>query len=348
MSKFTSVLASPTMAKRVSRRSLLKSMAVAGSGLFLMRTNVCQAQESRRTPGLIYKFVNYTSGAFADDQCFWSLNGGRDWQSFAKEPTVFCPVGNGRVYFRLGAAPKNLDDRQAYWDFIEYANGGGKWNGNTTQVDAFCIPMTIELGQKKLGIAESRRKLFETFRRDAPKEFQPCAKSDFFILSPCRAGFGKDDPNGKYFDKYVAAVWSMYAKEKETPSGQWTGKVVDGALIYTPVNGGKPLRCARKPSTQEIFLGSGVLGSNPQFCAAINRHVLADPADWRIPAKFYQGEPCNWYSRFFHEHSLDRKAYGFCYDDVCEQAAFFSGNGQAVIVTLNWDRKSPPQYPHED
>ncbi len=47
----------------------------------------------------------------------------------------------------------------------------------------------------------------------------------------------------------------MYATEKETRSGQWTGKVVDGALIFTPVNGGKPLHCARKPNTQEILLG---------------------------------------------------------------------------------------------
>ncbi len=340
MSKFTSELVSPilfTMTKQVSRRSLLKGMAAAGSSLFLMQASPCQAQEPRRTHRLIYTFVNHTSGAFADDQCFWSLDGGRNWHSFAKEPTVSCPVGNGRVYFRLGVAPKNLDDRRSYWDFIEYAYGSGTWNGNTTQVDAFCIPMTIEQGPKRLGIAESRSKLFEIFRKKAPKEFQPCAKSDFFILSPCRAGFGKDGPNGKYFDQYVEAVWSMYGREKRTPTGRWFGKVVDGALIFTPVDGGKPLRCAGKPSTQDIFLGTGVLGNNPQFCAAINRHVLADPADWRTPAKFYQAAPCNWYAKFFHEHSLDHKAYGFCYDDVSEQAAFFSGKGKNLIVTLYWD-----------
>jgi hypothetical protein len=133
-------------------------------------------------------------------------------------------------------------------------------------------------------------------------------------------------------------VWNEYVKEKKTRSGLWTGKVGDGALIFMPVDGGKPLRCDRKPNTQEVFLGTGALGGNPQFCAAINRHVLADPADWRNPAKFYQAEPCNWYSKFFHEHSLDHKAYGFCYDDVSEQAAFFSGKGQNLTVTLYWDR----------
>jgi hypothetical protein len=328
------------MTKQVSRRSLLKGIAAAGSGFFLSQANLCQAKEPKQRDGLIYTFVNRTSGAFADDQCFWSLNGGRKWHSFAKEPTVACPTGNGRVYFRLGTAPMNLDDRRAYWDFIEYAYGSGTWHGNTTQVDAFCIPMTIELGEKKLGITQSRSKLFETFRKEAPKEFKPCAESDFFILSPCRAGFGKDGPNGHYFDKYVEATWNMFAREKKTPSGNWIGKVVNGALIFTPVAGGKPLRCERQPTTQEVFLGTGVLGSNPQFCAAINRHVLADPADWRIPAKFYQVEPCNWYARFFHEHNLDHKAYGFCYDDVTEQAAFFSGKGQNLIVTLYWGQKA--------
>ncbi len=112
-------------------------------------------------------------------------------------------------------------------------------------------------------------------------------------------------------------------------------------MIFTPVDGGKSIRCGSKPSTQDVFLGTGVLGSNPQFCAAINRHVLADPADWKNPAKFYQAEPSNWYSRFFHEHSIDHKAYGFCYDDASEQAAFFSGKGQQLIVTLFWDAKPP-------
>ena len=324
----------------ISRRTLLKGIASTSSGVLLGQSILARAAEPRQSGGLTYTFVNGTGGTFGDDQCYWSLNGGRDWRSFAKEPTAPCPNGNGRVYFRLGKAPKNFDDRRAYWDFIEYAYGGGVWHGNTTQVDAFCIPMTIELGTKKLGIAESRRKLFEAFRKNAPKEFQPCAKSDFFILSPCRAGFGKNGPNGRYFDDYVDSVWRMYAKERPTPSGKWSGRVDDGALVFTPASGGKPLRCPRKPDTQEVLLGSGILGGNPQFCAAINRHVLADPADWKTPDRFYQAEPCNWYAKFFHEHSIDHKAYGFCYDDVSEQAAFFSGTERNLTVTLNWDR--PP------
>jgi len=286
---------------------------------------------------LKYKFVNKTNGKFTDDQCFWSLDTGRTWHSFSKESSVPCPTGNGRVYFRLGVAPKNFGDFTTFWDFIEYAYQNDTWNGNTTQVDAFCIPITIELGGRKVGMNQSRSKLFDTFRKEAPKEFKACVKDDAWILSPCRAGFGKDGPNGKYFDSYVEEVWEMYVRERETPSGEWSGKVVDGALTFTPMNGGKAMNCAKKPSTQDIFLGTGVLARNPQFCAALNRHVLADPADWKNPSKFYKAEPCNWYSKFLHEHALDHKSYGFCYDDVSEQAAFFSGKGAEVVVSLYWD-----------
>jgi len=158
-------------------------------------------------------------------------------------------------------------------------------------------------------------------------------------MSPCRAGFGKDGPQGKYFDKYVDEVWAMYATERMTPSGKFIGKVVNGALTFIPMNGGS-YTCASKPSTQDVFLGTGVLATNPQFCAAFNRHVAADPADWSDPAKFYQESPCNWYSKFLHRHSIGYKAYGFCYDDAGDQAAYFAGKGAEVVVTVYWDRRS--------
>ncbi len=318
------------------RRRFLTSALAFGAGAALAPVAL-GAKKPAPAGGLVYSFVNRTGGNFTDEQCFWSLDGGRQWHSFAESPTTPCPGGNGRVYFRIGAAPRNFDDRNACWDFIEYAYGGGVWHGNTTQVDAFCIPLTIELGRQKLGIVEPRNKLFEAFRNEAPTEFKACVKDDKWILSPCRAGFNKGGPHAHYFDKYIDEVWSMYADEKPTPSGKWIGHSAGGALTFTPARGGKPVTCPRKPTTQDAFLGEGVLAGNPQFCAAINRHVLADPADWRDPAKFYQADPCNWYAKILHEHTIDHKCYGFCYDDVSEQAAFFSGKGDTLTVTLNWD-----------
>ena len=112
------------MMKQLSRRSFLKGAAAVGGGSFLLPATFTQAQAAARGNGLSYTFVNKTGGRFADDQCFWSLDGGRAWRSFAQAPSVPCPGGNGRVYFRLGAAPKNLDDRHAYWDFIQPSRAG--------------------------------------------------------------------------------------------------------------------------------------------------------------------------------------------------------------------------------
>lgn len=286
--------------------------------------------------GQSYKFVNHT-GKFTDDECFWSLDGGKTWNSFAKEPTVPCPHKNGRVYFQVGKEPKKMDDHDSRWDFIEYASNGKVWNGNTTQVDAFGLPLTVEMGDKKVGVTESRDALFADFLKNAPGDFKSCVKDQWRIVSPAAAAFGEKGTSAHYFDAYIDGVWAMYATEKKTPSGKYTGKVTDGALTFTPVGGGKAYTCKSKPTTQEALRGTGVLASNPRFCAAINRHVLADPADWDNAAAYYKAEPCNWYAKFMHEHNFGNKAYGFCYDDDGGQAAFFSAKGDEVLVTLYWN-----------
>jgi hypothetical protein len=316
-------------------------LALTASMALLAPVIAAETPKSVTAHGPLYRLVNRT-GRFSDAECFWSLDDGKEWHSFAKEPTVPCPLGNGRLYFRLGAAPTDFGDRKAYWDFIEYASENGEtWHGNTTQVDAFCLPITIEMGTNRVGISESRQALFEQFRAQAPAPFKSCVLGNWRILSPCAATFGTDGPNAHYFDAYIDEVWAIYANGKKTPSGKWIGKVTDGALIFTPVGEGKPLICKRKPTSQDAFMGTGELATNAVFCAAINRHVLADPADWRNPATYYQKEPCNWYAKFLHEHSIGNKAYGFCYDDVVEQAAFFSGKGKEVIITLTWDATAP-------
>ena len=198
-------------------------------------------------------------------------------------PTA-CPGGNGRVYFRLGHGAQEPRRSPRLLGLHRVRLRRRPWNGNTTQVDAFCIPITIDLGDKKLGITESRSKLFKAFRR-APPQGVPGLRQGRTSGSSRRAGPGsaRTGPTAGTSTSTSTTVWNMYAKEKKTPSGKYTGKVVDGALTFTPVDGGKPRRVPRNPTTQEIFLGTGVLGGNPGFCAAINRHVLADPADWRNP-----------------------------------------------------------------
>jgi hypothetical protein len=320
-------------------------LVIAGLITTTLPTPAQETQKPKDDHGPLYRFVNRT-GKFSDKECFWSLNNVNDWHSFADNPSAPCPLKNGRLFFYVGKTPpKNQGDRSTCWDFIEYASNlskeGPAWHGNTTQVDAFCLPITVQMGNKIVGNTGPRTTLFEQFRKEAPEPFKACVIDDKWIVSPCAtANFRKGGPNADYFKAYIDEVWAMYAEEKKTPSGKWIGKVEGDTLTFKAVNGGKTYSCKAKPSTQDAFQGTGVLATNPRFCGAINRHVLADPADWDTSSAYYKAEPCNWYAKFLHEHSIDHKAYGFCYDDDGGQAAFFSATGPELTVTLYWD--TPP------
>ncbi len=283
-----------------SRRDFLKVAGAAGAGLVMAPSLLAAAKKGGDQPAdsgtPFYQFVNATKGAFTDDQIGWAWSDRGPFTPLSQAATAPNKSGNGRLYFQL----KN--NKGEWKDFIEWAGGGNRWNGNTTQVDEFIIPMTIEMGNKKLGITESRKALFEAFLKECPKEFKNCVIGDKAIVSPFKADMGTGKPFAKYFEPYVA-------------------EVMPGSNL----------------TTKNILLGEGPLGNNPGLCAAFNRHVVENKADWRNPAKFYLKEPCNWYSKFLHEHTIDHKCYGFCYDDFAEQAAFFGATGDKLIVTIYWD-----------
>ncbi len=325
-----------------TRRDFLKIAGATGAGLVLAPTILGskKAAAAAGDNGGYYTFVNKTNGKWKDTEIFWSKDGGNSWHDITQPAEN---GGNGRMYFYVGKQPRNFDDWESYWDFVEYNSGGRRWVGNTTQVDAWCLPITLEIGNHKVGITGPRTKMFDEFRKECPKEFKNCVLGDYWIVSPFKADMGTGKPFENYFEKYVDDLWAKYAQETKTPSGKFTGKVEGGALTFTPVEGvkfagdQKGLTCRAKPTTKNILLGEGVLGGSPSFCAAFNRGVADDPADWRDASKFYQKEPCNWYSKFLHKHSIDNRAYGFCYDDYAEQAAYFAGEGDHLVVTFYWD-----------
>jgi Beta-1,3-glucanase len=288
-------------------------------------------------PANFYSIVNNTNGKFTDEQVSWTLNG-KTFTPLSQSSGAPAKMGGGgRLYIKLTG-----NDGETYKDFIEFSHNKAGWFGNTTQVDAFVIPMTLEVfdadgTSKKVGITESRTALFQAFKKETPAEFQSCVEGTKQIVSPHRADFRPGKTNADYYTKYIDDVWQTYATETKTPGG-WTGQVVDGALIFTPPNGGKPFKCPRKPTSEEAFLGSGILGGLPVFCAAINRHVLADPADWHNRDKYYLAGPANFYAKFWHDHSINGKAYGFCYDDVNQQDTLIHApKPTKVVITVNWD-----------
>ena len=247
-----------------------------------------------------------------------------------------------RIYIKMTTG------NETYTDFIEFAHVASGWWGNTTQVNEFVIPLTMEIfdadgKSRKVGITESRSALFEAAKKELPKEFQSCIKGTQRIVAPCRgdvepyvgSDFDKGKPYAKYFDQYIDEVWDKYATEK-TENG-WTKKVAGTALTFTGPKGEKEV-CPRKPTTREAFLGTGIMTGLPKFCAAINRHVLGEPEYWKDASKYYLAAPANYYAKFLHDHSINHKSYGFCYDDQNGQDTMLHSVKPAkLITTLNWD-----------
>jgi len=85
-------------------------------------------------------------------------------------------------------------------------------------------------------------------------------------------------------------------------------------------------------------MANGVAGNTPQLqdenaiqlqlenqiCAATNRGVLLAPANWANASAYYSSSPANFYSQFWHQHSVGGLAYGFSYDD---------NNNQSTTIT---------------
>ncbi len=67
-------------------------------------------------------------------------------------------------------------------------------------------------------------------------------------------------------------------------------------------------------STTALELGA-------EFCAAFNRGVAMNTAEWYNPAAYYTGAIKNDYAGFFHAISLNHLAYGFAYDDINDQSS---------------------------
>jgi hypothetical protein len=251
--------------------------------------------------------LNRTNGQYPDSQVYWSFNG--QTHSIADQPYFDMPANSsGRMYFYLGSPAGQ------YYDFIEFTIGPDAFNGNTTRVDAWGLPLAIRLhshtGQEvQLGDSQD---LFTTSRDQVFQEFQNAVPSQFKVLAQTQAPYriiapGSDPSfrtggvNANYFTAYASSVG-----------------------VNEP--------------TSNIFGCAGSLAGNPSMCAALNRHTATLPAaQQQDPTQFYSGDPANWYAKFWHDHGINHLAYGFPYDDVAGQAAYTSmQDPQWMQVAVGW------------
>ncbi|WP_229504870.1 glycoside hydrolase family 64 protein [Massilia mucilaginosa] len=269
----------------------------------------------------------------------------------------------------LGYAGANIENPSdpnidVYFDFIEMSIGAKDgFFGNTTRVDHFGFPLTLRLQglggyDQTVGETETRASIMAQFVASVPAQFKGLAQAPYApyrIIAPAHASFHNGGANATYLDGYINHIWNKYTSQKlvfTNQQGTFSGQVVGGVFQFTD---GAGTYKVRKPTTAMALLGNGALddpsgtvGGTPayhkqlqiqaQLCAALNRHVVEDPARWSDSAYFYPaGQPANWYAKFWHDHSINKLAYGFAYDDVWNySSSVHSTAPTTATVTIGW------------
>jgi beta-galactosidase len=260
----------------------------------------------------------------------------------------------GQVTGYAGPNPQNPTDPNinTNYDWYEFNNNNGIFI-NTTQVDQFGLPLLLDVWgsgatfHQEVGITESVAQIDSEFASQVPAQFQPPTMSKLRILSPSKLSMAVGGANANYFDSTIASAWASYTTT--TPltvplSGrQFTGTASGSTLTFTEVNPSQAnvgeSFAVSQPSTKDVLecagtMASGVSGSSPQqgyennvqlqlenqICSAINRGVLTNPANWTNVAAYYGSTPANFYTQFWHKHSIGGLAYGFSYDDNNNQS----------------------------
>jgi len=266
---------------------------------------------------------------------------------------------NGGNNGYAGPNPQNNTDPNinVHYDWYEfnYATNGGIYI-NTTQVNQFGLPLLLDVWganetyHMQVGINESIASIDQAYISQTPAAFHTPTPNNLRILSPAETTFNAGGANGNYFDSYIASAWTQYSSTPVTLTvngRQFTGKAAGSTLTFTEVNPAAAhvgeTFVVQQPSTQDVLLcagtmASGVAGSTAQqqdenaiqlqlenqICAATNRGVLLNPANWAAASAYYPSSPANFYSWFWHQHSVGGLAYGFSYDD---------NNNQSTTIT---------------
>ncbi|MFC4857507.1 beta-1,3-glucanase family protein [Actinophytocola glycyrrhizae] len=279
--------------------------------------------------------------------------------------TLSLPQGvSGRIYVAIGEKLKfrcNPGNALAYpagWvtadpnypvlhDCAEFTYDGAGMHCNTTMVDMLSVPLAIELSgahQQSTGrLRDGGRAAVFSALAGTPG-FENLVLGDLRVISP---GHGLDA--GRFANDYLAGwideVWNHYRSNTMTVTAgarTFTGSVQGEQFVF---DGG--VRPFAKPSTRDVLFCDGALNAPNDgvtgpvaatLGAGFNRGVLTDTGAQPVAdaGTYYLRSNVNHYSRIMHENTVDGKAYGFAFDDVCEHASYIedpSPTSMRVTVT---------------
>jgi hypothetical protein len=205
------------------------------------------------------------------------------------------------------------------------AAGYGSLFINTTQVDMFGLPMTLQVqwpgNSQTVGIPDGQRAaIFAALR--AANLGSLIVNNGTIDLRAMAINHGIDGGliPANYLDAYIDAVWAYYTSNTLTYNQTTTAQVVNNQLVFS----GAISTSVALPTSSEAIGGVNAIGSvAPYLTAGFNRGTLIPASGVNFaaqqpdadPADFYQVSPTNLYSKIIHQHSLNNLAYGFSYDD---------------------------------
>ena len=291
------------------------------------------------------------------------IESGRMYLSYGEPVYItFNTAADGTVGY-AGPDLNNASDPNSdvLFEFAEFTVTNKEYWGNTTRVDFFSFPVVTRLvGQggfdnrpgdyptydKTVGDIGTRDQIFNAWKNSAPAAWKSLYDGKR-IMAPCKTTFNEGKENGHYFDNYINEFWNKYSNETlvfKCDAGTFRGRVNGDHMTFTK-DGVGGTYTIYKPTTQDVLEGKGnfnrgnstELVIEAQLCAAFNRGVATDPANYQNPSAYYKNGTYNYYSKFLHEHSVNNFSYGFCYDDVNDQSTLLHyTNPTALILDLKW------------
>ena len=290
------------------------------------------------------------------------IQSGRMYVSLGEQVYLtFNMAADGRVGY-TGPDLNNPSDpnQDVLFEFLEFTIINKEFWGNTSRVDFFSFPIVAMLWGNRgwtngqyyedyftiVGDQGTRDQIFNAFRNEVPNEFKTLV-TDKRIMAPCKLTFNQGRQYGNYFDNYINEFWNKYKYEDlvfSCDAGTFRGRVNGDAMRFT-CDGSNEVYTVYKPTTQDVLEGKGnfnrgnarELVIEAQLCAAFNRGVATEPYNYRNEGAYYKSRVANFYSGFFHNHAIDRYAYGFCYDDVFDHSTLLHfTNPTGLNIELKW------------
>ncbi|WP_454915376.1 beta-1,3-glucanase family protein [Xanthobacter sediminis] len=288
------------------------------------------------------------------------LQSARVYFSFCS-PVMLSVDDTGRPSTPDGWTIANNKNFSTLFDFAEYtwipntgAGGGTQIWVDTTQVDAFALPIRMALTGKPGGKTTHLTGGFDSptagpsiitamTKAGAPWKsliINDSKKQPIRIISPVHAMLEPTSSpyyfKTNYWDSYINSVFKEYAKPKtsfsiNTGAGIYTGVVKNNQMVLTPKGGGTPTVFG-KPTSQYLW-GNGAPPISGGNVATLQKYIqaaflrstfLTNNNLSACNAKPYTSAPINQYSKLIHQYAYQQEAYTFPYDDVCSQSSTIS------------------------